>query len=66
LRGRDLGAVLGVPSRASLAEEADPDETCNGQRKDKRYWCDLPTAHGPNSWEKTIVLLSPPPGEAVG
>jgi hypothetical protein len=34
LRGRDLGAVLGLASSVSLAEEAGSDETRNGQPDD--------------------------------
>jgi hypothetical protein len=37
LRGRDLGAVLGVASRVSLAEQASTEETGNGQPEDQRY-----------------------------
>jgi hypothetical protein len=37
LRGRDLGAVLGVLSRVSLAEQAGPEESRNDQPEDQRY-----------------------------
>jgi hypothetical protein len=36
LRGRDLGPVLGLVSRISLAEQAGPQETGNGQPEDQR------------------------------
>jgi hypothetical protein len=37
LRGSDLGAVLGVLSRVSLAEQAGPYESHNDQPEDQRY-----------------------------
>jgi hypothetical protein len=63
LRGRDFGAVLGVPARASLAQEADSHEGGNGEREDQRYWCELSKAHGPNGRKQDD---SPPFADAAG
>jgi hypothetical protein len=45
LRSRDLGAVLGIQSRLTLAEQAGPEESRNDQPEDQRHWCDLPRPH---------------------
>jgi len=37
LRSRDLGAVLGIQSRLTLAEQAGPEESRNDQPEDQRY-----------------------------
>jgi hypothetical protein len=49
LRGRDLGAVLGVASRVSLAEEAGAVVPRKTQCEDQRHWCDLSRPHAPTS-----------------
>jgi hypothetical protein len=47
LRGRDLGAVDGLASGVSLAEEAGAEKTRNGHPEDERHWCDLSRRHAP-------------------
>ena len=47
LRGRDLGAVLGLASRVSLAKQAGAEETRDRHREYQRYRCDLSRRHGP-------------------
>ncbi len=57
LRGSDLGAVLGVLSRVSLAEQAGSEESHNDQPEDQRYWRDMPGPHAPPPVGNGTILL---------